>query len=377
MIDPIKFVHSLRELGISIITGVPDSLLKELCAAISLEMDGCGHVVAANEGSAVGFAIGGYLATGLPGLVYMQNSGLGNAINPIVSLADSQVYGIPMILVIGWRGELDLSGSQVMDEPQHIKQGQITLELLKTLGIPYQIIDANSKIEEALKNAYEVAVKDLKPVAIVVRKGAFSSLPKQAGICDSGLSREQAIHIVATEMPADLPIVATTGMASRELYEIRQRNNISAYGDFLTVGGMGHASAIAHGIAESDKSKKVICIDGDGALIMHMGTLIYGAKYKNLIHVVINNGAHDSVGGQPTVAQGLNLAQIASACGFDKVWSLDSADSIRAALRDSLNADASSFIEIKCKTGSRDDLGRPRDLPRENLKKIMNFLRGK
>lgn len=377
MIDAIKFVRSIKNLGISFVTGVPDSLLKDICSAISSEMIDVKHMVAANEGSAVGFAIGSYLATGLPALVYMQNSGLGNSINPLVSLADSQVYGVPMILMIGWRGELDSYGQQVKDEPQHIKQGQITLPLLETLGIPFQVIDANSDIQMVFQSAHEVAMSQSKPVAIVVKKGTFSPVPKKVGDESSYfLTREEAIRIIAAEIPADIPIVATTGMTSRELYEIRQQSHIDCLSDFLTVGGMGHASSIAQGIAESDRSKKVICIDGDGALLMHMGTLVYGAKYKNLIHVVINNGAHDSVGGQDTFARGLDLSKIAISCGFNSASSVDDGDSIKKILRTSLSIHSSSFIEIKCKTGSRDNLGRPKETPKENLKKNNEFFRG-
>ncbi|MBK8538234.1 MAG: phosphonopyruvate decarboxylase [Candidatus Competibacteraceae bacterium] len=376
MIQPNEFITLLEKLDIRFVTGVPDSLLKDVCACITSYMPVDLHIIATNEGSAVGLAIGHYLATGRPALVYLQNAGLGNVVNPVASLADPQVYAVPMVFMIGWRGEILADGGQLHDEPQHVKQGQITTLQLEILGIPYRVIDGMTiDIKPALENLISLAMARSGPVALLVRKHSFEpfKLTKLQGDHDL-MSRETAIETVLEVLPDNLPIVSTTGMASRELFEIRKISGSGHHRDFLTVGGMGHASQIAAGIALAKPNKKVVCLDGDGALLMHMGGLTISADRNNLLHIVINNGAHDSVGGQPTKAEVLDLKRIASACGYGVVALAIDQEEIRSNVRTMLDAGCSAFLEIKCRRGARADLGRPDRTPVANKIDFMNFL---
>ena len=354
-----EFVDALRERGVGFFTGVPDSLLKSFCAYVT---DTCGdrHVIAANEGGAVGLAAGHYLATGKPACVYMQNSGQGNAVNPLASLADPDVYSIPMLLVIGWRG---MPG--VHDEPQHVKQGKITLELMKTLGIPTEVLpETTAKACACVKKLLRRAVRESRPVAVVVKKGLFEEYKLKNREADIARARREAvIEKIVRELPRNAVIVSTTGMISREVYETRVRLGMGHEKDFLTVGSMGHASQIALGIARAQPRRPVVCLDGDGASIMQMGNMaIVGQSgCKNLTHVVLNNAAHDSVGGQPTVGGRIELKKIARACGYR----LTSGEGAASPL----------FVEIKVAKGARKDLGRPKEPPQVNKKLFMKTLK--
>jgi phosphonopyruvate decarboxylase len=376
MINPENFAKALRNAEISFVTGVPDSLLKDICAYITTTFPANQHLIATNEGSAIGLAIGHYLASKNPALVYMQNSGLGNAANPLSSLADPLIYGIPMLLMIGWRGEISDNGIQLHDEPQHVKQGQITLQQLDLLGIPYRLLDADTEEIEVLINELRIlAVSRSGPVALVVRKQTFSpyKLPIQAR-AQPLPTREEAISQIAQHLPKDIPIISTTGMASRELFEYRKHAQTNHSRDFLTVGGMGHASQIATGIAITMPGHKVACLDGDGAMLMHLGGLALSARQENIIHIVINNGAHDSVGGQPTLALELNLCHIAHTLGYSWTKQVNNLAEIPDALKQALASGSSVFLEILCQTGSRSDLGRPNISPIENKANFMGFL---
>jgi phosphonopyruvate decarboxylase len=377
MIDPTTFLAALDEADIRFAAGVPDSLLKDVCACITTRFPAERHVIATNEGAAVGLAIGHFLATGRPALVYMQNSGLGNVINPVASLADPLVYGIPMLFMIGWRGEMKADGSQLHDEPQHVKQGQITIAQLDVLGIPYRLLDENTADIEALtKELTQLALTRSGPVALLVRKQTFSAFKFDSKRDDQHLpTREQAIKFLIDALPENTPVVSTTGMASRELFEHRKASGKGHDHDFLTVGGMGHASQIAAGIAIEHPGGKVLCIDGDGALLMHMGGLAISGKQSNLIHVVINNGAHDSVGGQPTLAQNLDLASIAGNCGYGFVAQAATEQDILDNLQTAIKGNCSAFLEIKCRRGARPDVGRPDRSPAMNKQDFMNFLK--
>ena len=379
MIEPLEFVTSLEKLGISFVTGVPDSLLKDVCACITSHFPSNHHIIATHEGSAVGLAIGHYLATGHPALVYMQNSGLGNTINPLTSLADPLVYGIPMVFMIGWRGEILPDGKQLHDEPQHVKQGQTTLRQLDILDIPYRIVDGSiGSIEPVLKDLIAIAMARSGPTALVVRKQAFTPFKmSKPGHDDAPLTREAAIAAIMTALPNDIPIVSTTGMASRELFELREAAHSGHQRDFLTVGGMGHAAQIATGIAIARPDRQIACIDGDGAVLMHMGGLAISADCSNLLHIVINNGAHDSVGGQPTKGTILDFTKIAKACGYVRVSCAVTATDLAAAIQSMLGCGGSAFLEIKCKRGARADLGRPDRTPLRNRNDFMRFLREK
>lgn len=369
MINPHKFINEIQSQGIKFVVGVPDSLLKDFLFALDSGTSNISHFIAANEGNAIAIASGHYISTGVPAIVYMQNSGLGNAINPLVSLADSEVYGIPMLLIIGWRGKKGES-----DEPQHVKQGRITEDLLRVLEIPFLELNSESDFVEILNTAINRMQNELKPVAILVNKGTFEktsfSEEKKANL---NLTREDSIEKIVGAMPKNCLIVATTGMTSRELFEIRKRKKSNHSYDFLTVGSMGHASSIALGIALNIHSRKIICLDGDGSFLMHMGAngVIGQSNLNNFNHILINNGAHDSVGGQPTVALNLNFHELSHSLGYKNYDLILSADTLENKVRDMLVQDGPNFLEIRVTKGSRNNLGRPDLLPKDNLKKFM------
>ena len=313
MISPAFFTQTLQSLGISFFAGVPDSLLKSLCAYLKVNVAPADNITAANEGGAMALAAGHFLATGKPACVYMQNSGIGNAVNPLLSLLDSDVYSIPALLVIGWRG---MPG--VHDEPQHVKQGRVTTDLLDAMEMPYTVLadneaDARQQIEMAIS-----FIKDTgRQMALIVRKGTFEPYSLPAAEPSALPCREEAIRTIISSMPRDTAFVGTTGMISRELFELRVSTGTSHESDFLTVGSMGHASQIALAIALAQPRRHIACLDGDGAFIMHTGgaAIIGSLAPRNLLHFVLNNGAHDSVGGQDTVGFRIDIPAIARACG--------------------------------------------------------------
>lgn len=374
MILAADFLQALTENGVSFVTGVPDSLLKDICAAITASYPRGQHVIAANEGAAVGLAIGHHLATGRAALVYMQNSGLGNAVNPLASLAAPEIYGVPMVLLIGWRGELAADGGQLKDEPQHVLQGRVTLPQLELLGIPHRLVEAAADPAEAVGWAVGEAMSRSRPVALVVRKGAFAPHALAETPQAAALTREAAIAAVAAALPAAAAVVATTGMASRELFELRKRDADGHDRDFLTVGGMGHAASIAAGLALAQPQRPVVCLDGDGAMLMHLGALTESAQRPNLLHVVLNNEAHDSVGGQPTAAGRLDLRALAAACGYRNLALAEDADAVAGAVARLLQAEDAGFLEIRCRRGARRDLARPDRTPAQNKRDVMDFL---
>ena len=367
MISPSFFCKELEGLGVGFYSGVPDSLLKNLCAYITDNVPQKDNIIAVNEGCAIGLAAGYHIATGKIPVVYMQNSGMGNATNPLLSLADPDVYNIPIILIIGWRGE-----PGVHDEPQHVKQGKVTCPLLETMGIPYVVLSDDEGIcKEQIAGCGDHLKKNGSPFAFVVRKNTFSEYKLPANDDGYPMSREQAIEIIAGEMK-DALFVSTTGMASRELYEIRDRNGQDHGSDFLTVGCMGHASQIALGMALNCE-KEIVCIDGDGAALMHMGGMatIAVRSPRNYIHVVINNGVHDSVGGQPTVSRDIDLSGIARSVGYRNVFSV----SDEKGLKDALSCrNGPVFIEVMVHKGARKDLGRPKSTPVENKESLMRTI---
>ena len=373
MISPKFFFDILASNGIDFYAGVPDSLLKNLCAYITDHADEAHNIIAANEGGAMGLAAGHYLATGQIPVVYMQNSGEGNIINPLASLTDPDVYNIPVLLVIGWRGK-----PGVHDEPQHVKQGKVTTGLLNVMGIDYTVLSKEEdKAEAQIKKAIAYMQSTKQCYALVIEKDTFENyqLKPQSSIFNFQLSREEAIHEVASVLGVKDVIVSTTGMISRELFEYRTAKNEGHERDFLTVGSMGHASQIALGIALAKQDRKVWCFDGDGASIMHMGSMAIVASKapRNYIHVVFNNGAHDSVGGQPTVGLKIDLPAIAQAAGYHSVYSVSTKEDLQKQL--SNLGEAPVFLEVKVKKGNRKDLGRPTTTPIENKEALMNFLK--
>jgi phosphonopyruvate decarboxylase len=351
-------------------TGVPDSLLKSLCACFDGKLPGSRHIVADNEGGAVALAAGYYVATGRPAGVYMQNSGIGNAVNPLLSLCDPRIFGLPVFMLVGWRGE-----PGVQDEPQHLKQGVVTLPLLETMGIRYEIHpDSYNAACLVVEKAIRYMEEEKAPFAMVVKKNTFrNGRVFDANTENSSLMfREEAISAVLDVLDENDVLVSTTGMASRELFELRERRRQPHSGDFLCVGSMGHASRIAAAIALEKRATRVVCLDGDGAVLMHMGALaIIGAmKMPNFVHIVLNNGAHDSVGGQPTIARNLNLSAVAAACGYKKTFRIKD----RGVIDITPAEDGSVFIEIIVRKGNRPDLGRPSMSPRDNRELFMKSL---
>lgn len=366
-----KFVEIL---GADFYTGVPDSQLKALCNYLinTYGIDKSHHVIAANEGNCTAIAAGYHLATGRVPVVYMQNSGEGNIINPVASLLNGKVYGIPMIFVIGWRGE-----PGVHDEPQHIYQGEVTVKLLEDMEIAHFIISPDTSEEElsAIMMDFRKLLAEGRQVGFVVRKGALTYGEKTVYGNKYSLVREDVIrHIVAAT--GEDPVVSTTGKASRELFEIRESSGMSHKYDFLTVGSMGHGSSIALGIASAMPEQKIWCIDGDGALLMHMGAMAVIGEISpdNLVHIVINNEAHETVGGQPTAAGTVDIAAAARACGYPSAVCVDSFEDLDNELEKAKTADHLCLIEVKCAIGSREDLGRPTLTAMENKNNFMNFL---
>lgn len=379
MLSPESFIDFLNSKEIDFFTGIPDSLLQSFCIALySRYKNGSkNHIVAVNEGNAVALAAGHYLATGKTPLVYLQNSGLGNSVNPAISLTDPKVYGIPVLYVIGWRGE-----PGVHDEPQHIRQGEITCELLHVMGITYKIVDQTTTIEH-LKLWYDDEFKYLlqegKSVAFVVRKGSFEAPKGSFPPTPASMSREFVIQQITDSLTSNDYVISTTGKISRELFEYRKtKESPQAAHDFLTVGSMGHASSIALTISVNHPKKKIWCLDGDGALLMHMGSLalIGTMKPKNFIHVVLNNGSHESVGGMPTVATSIDLCDIAKACGYSYTLQIRDIDQLKSSLLDLKSGfNGPVFIEIFVSSGSRSDLIRPDTSPSHNKEQFMNALK--
>lgn len=365
----------VKVLGADFYTGVPDSQLKALCNYLmnTYGIDPKHHVIGANEGNCAALAAGYHLATGKVPVVYMQNSGEGNIINPAASLLNDKVYAIPVIFVVGWRGE-----PGIHDEPQHIYQGEVTVKLLEDMDIRTFVVGKETTEEELTEVMAEFrkVLAEGKDVAFVIRKGALSYDGKVVYKNDCTMKREEIIrHIIAVS--GDDPVVSTTGKASRELFELRAAAGQDHGHDFLTVGSMGHSSSIALGIASQKPEKKIWCIDGDGAVLMHMGAMaVLGAEHpENMVHVVINNGAHETVGGMPTVAAKIDLPAIAKGCGYPYAVRVDTFEQLDQELKAAKERKALSLIEVKCAIGAREDLGRPTTTARENKENFMAFLK--
>lgn len=352
-----KVTDLIRKLNSDFFVGVPDSQLKPLCSYLldTYGIDSKHHIIAANEGNCIGIAAGYHLATGKTPVVYLQNSGEGNIVNPILSLSSEKVYDLPLILIIGWRGE-----PGIPDEPQHAHQGLVTLDLLETMDFETHIIR---------KETVEIP-KLSRRSALVICKGSLE-YESRSYENSNGINRETAIKSILKISRNDV-IVSTTGKISREVFENRTDHSH----DFLTVGSMGHASSIALGIAIQKPNRKIWCLDGDGSLLMHMGSLaILGSiKPQNLIHVVLNNGSHESVGGMPTVAKSLDLESIARGSGYEIIRRIDREEDLTKILEEVRSQNKLSFIEIRCSIGSRKNLGRPTTSPLENKLAFMKFL---
>ena len=365
MINPKYFYQELINNNINFFTGVPDSLLQSICAYISDHTSKENNIIAANEGGAIALGAGYHLATGKIPLIYMQNSGIGNAINPLLSLVDTKVYSIPMLLMIGWRGE-----PGVKDEPQHLKQGEVTIKLLESMSISYEVLSDNFiETKDVINKSIDYIRKNNCPLAFVIKNNIFEPYELQNKIkTNFEMNRESAIKVIVDLLDSEDIVVSTTGKTSRELFEYREQLNQGHDKDFLTVGSMGHASQIALGIAIQKPNKRVFCFDGDGAVIMHSGSLgiIGAAAPKNYKHIVFNNGAHDSVGGQPTIGFDTNFTDLAKVFNYRQVYCASSIAELKNKIIELKNSVGPSLLEIKINKGARPDLGRPNINPIEN-----------
>jgi phosphonopyruvate decarboxylase len=372
-INPIVFYDQLASHGVDFFTGVPDSLLKEFCLCVDDRVSNNKHVIAANEGNAVALASGYYLAQKSIPLVYMQNSGLGNAVNPLLSLCDPDVYSIPLLVMIGWRGE-----PGVKDEPQHVTQGRVQIELLEALGLPYEIISKDDdQFYKKISNVIEIAKNENRPVVLLIKKGTFERYKNEIVQSNNQrMNREEALEIILENLDDNSIIVSTTGKTSREIFEIREKRGQTHEQDFLTVGSMGHCSSIALGIALAKPHREVVCIDGDGAMLMHLGSLtsIASLQPKNFRHILMNNEVHESVGGQDTAAKNVDLSKVVESMGIRSLFKAESIEDLKNCMSDFLSTRGPSFIEVKIHPGSREDLGRPTIKPVDNKKDFMTFL---
>lgn len=364
MINTKQFYDYLISKNLDFFAGVPDSLLKNLCACIKENSDSKNNIITANEGNAIAMACGYHMSSNKYGVVYMQNSGLGNAVNPLLSLADEDVYNIPMLLIIGWRGE---PGKK--DEPQHVKQGKLTLPLLETMGIEYMILDFN--FHEQIDKCCQYMQETNKPIALVVRKDSFEDYDITKDKNNYILTREESLDTIIRELNDDDFIVSTTGKTSREIFELREKYGQEHSNDFLTVGSMGHTASIAFGLC-INTNKNVYCIDGDGSFIMHMGgfAVIGQNPCDNFKYILINNGAHESVGGQPTVGFNIKIDEILKAVGFKEVYKATTEEEIKQAIS-KMKENSMEALIIYTKQGSRKDLGRPTTTPIENKQALM------
>jgi len=372
MLDSQFFIQALKKNNVNFFCGVPDSLLKHPCAYMTDTLPSTEHIIAANEGSAVAMASGYHFSEGGLSLVYLQNSGLGNTINPLLSLADPMVYSVPMVLLVGWRGQ-----PGVPDEPQHQKQGAVCERTLKALDIPYRILSlAEEAATQEVQDMCSLAAELSRPTCLLVPKNTFAFYKKKDSALhnDSKMSRESAIEKIVESLPPRSIVVSTTGKTSRELFEIRKKRNESHEQDFLTVGSMGHASAIALMIALRKPQRKVFCIDGDGALLMHAGNLGLVGQFqpKNFHHILLNNEAHESVGGQPTCAPYINFKRVAEGFGY-KVRD-QASRSLQELVKVISEQEGPNFLEVPIRVGSRSDLGRPTNSPKENKSLFMEYL---
>ena len=366
------FVDWLVALGVDFYAGVPDSLLKSVCFCMA-DCAGDKHVVAANEGAAVALACGYHLATGKVPLVYLQNSGQGNTINPLLSLAHRDVYSIPLLLLIGWRGE---PGTK--DEPQHVKQGKVTVSLLETMDIPHRVLAPEPEAARpCVDELLAIAAAESRPVALMVRNDTFEPYkPSDQPAGDFQMTREQAIEGIVSVLGETDAIVSTTGKISRELYEYRDRTGQGHQREFLTVGSMGHASQIAMGIALAKPDRQVFCLDGDGAMLMHMGAaaIVGAAGVTNFKHVILNNGVHDSVGGMATAGLQVSFTKIVKACGYTEAWRVERREDLTEKVEQLRSVQGPALLEVMVQKGARPDLGRPKTSPIENKTAFTEFL---
>lgn len=355
MVDLRQLFVALDDMGVKFFTGVPDSLLNNFCLYLVNNIPDGQHVMAANEGNAVAIAAGHYMATGDIPVVYMQNSGIGNATNPLLSLTHDCVYGIPMILVIGWRGD-----PAVRDHAQHKKQGELTPVLMKDMDIPYEILDDENTVVDRFAWAVEKAKENSSPVALIAKKAILTEKVKKQEYPESGLmNREEAVSAVVDILGNDAVYLGTTGRATREVHEQLKKHGVSEGHEWQNVGSMGHVSSVGLGIALAKPEQKVVVFDGDAAAVMHLGALATNCRYKagNMIHIVLNNGVNESVGGQPSAGYVVNLTEIAEACGYRTPGhAVETKEELQAILKDYRKEEMPLFIDVHVRQGIRKDM---------------------
>lgn len=355
MVDQKQLFDSLSGLGIDFFTGVPDSLLNDFCLYLTRNFPDDRHVMAANEGNAVAIAAGHYLATGSIPLVYMQNSGIGNATNPLLSLTHDCVYGIPMILVIGWRGDPSVS-----DHAQHKKQGELTPVLMKDMDIPYDILDSDDSVIGKFSWAAAKAREISSPVALIAKKAILTEKVKKQEYPASGwMNREEAVAAVVDVLGGEAIYLGTTGRATREVHEQLKEHGVGEGHEFQNVGSMGHVSSIGLGLALAKPDKRIVVFDGDAAVVMHMGALATNCRYKagNMIHIVLNNGVNESVGGQPSAGFVVNLTETAASCGYRTPGhAVETKEELQSIVGAFAREDMPLFIEVRVRQGIRNDM---------------------
>ena len=355
MIKTEEFISFLTKKKINFFCGVPDSTLNSFLNALSIKKKK--NVIAPNEGGAVALAMGYYLKTKKIPLVYMQNLGLGNATDPLTSLCAPEVYSIPMVLLIGWRGN-----PHMKDEPQHLVTGKNTLNILKLFKIKTVIIRSNKSFK-SIGKIINHSQKFKKIVAIVVPPGIFSKLSVKVKKSNLPI-RSNVIEKILRSVKKNTRIISTIGFSSREFFQVKKEKKIKNGKLFLMVGGMGHASATSLGVHLNSGKNEVICVDGDGAFLMHMGNVATAGVYakKNFKYILFDNNAHESTGVQPTISNKINFKKIASGFGFKKVYELKTKKDVENKLSKIMKLTQPTFIRIVVATGTFKKLERPKDL---------------
>lgn len=355
MVNQKELFEALYDMGVDFFTGVPDSLLNNFCLYMVQNIPDGQHVMAANEGNAIGIAAGHYMATGKIPVVYMQNSGIGNATNPLLSLTHDCVYGIPMVLVIGWRGDPAIS-----DHAQHRKQGELTPVLMKDMDIPYEILDSDDTVIEKFAWAVAKAKEISSPVALIAKKAILTEKVKKQVYPESKLmNREEAVSAVVEVLGSDAIYLGTTGRATREVHEQLKAHGVGEGYEFQNVGSMGHVSSVGLGLALARPDRKVVVFDGDAAVVMHMGALATNCRYKagNLIHIVLNNGVNESVGGQPSAGYVVNLTEVATACGYRTPGhAVETREELQRIICDFDKGEMPLFVDVHVRQGIRSDM---------------------
>lgn len=348
-------LNTLKKKKINFFTGVPDSVLKNLTYKFKKN-----HISVNNEGTAVSLAAGYYLATGKLPCVYMQNSGLGNAINPLISITNKNIYSIPSILIIGWRGSPNSK-----DEPQHQVMGKKTKQILKLLGIKY-FVARNKKDLEKFEKMIEYSRSKLTSIACLIERSSIKnkkSKTQKKIINKYKVYRYNFIKELVDLIKIKSNVISSTGFISRELDHILSKKKYLNIKPFYMVGGMGHSASLTLGVSLKSK-KQNICLDGDGALLMHLGSLGIVKKYgkKNFKYILLRNDTHESVGCQPTNSTHINYKILSKSFGFRKYLLITKELDFKNVVKKLINSPGPSFLEVRIKNGSISNLGRPKNL---------------